>query len=282
MYQLDYLNQQFSTYLSNSTISRFNQHKSTAAFPVSTEFLTVIKAAQTISQQTEGAFDITIAPLINLWGFGPEFKVNVPVEKDIHAIKAWVGYEKLNILESSSSLQKSTPHLIIDLSAIAKGYAVDQVAATLENHQLHDYLVEIGGEIKLKGKNPNGDNWRIAIQQPDTRKAQASITLSQTAVATSGDYHNYFEANGQRYSHTLDPSTGKPITHKLASVTVLHESTMIADALATAISVMGPEKGMIFAERHHIKVYIMTRKNKDFVMSQSTHFNSQPKRDGNK
>lgn len=273
--QLDHLNQQFSTYLPDSTISRFNQHKSTTAFPVSKEFLTIIKAAQAISKKTEGAFDITIAPLINLWGFGAEFKVDVPADKDIQAVKGQVGYEKLSILEDSSSLQKANPDLIIDLSAIAKGYAVDQVAMILEAHGVYDYLVEIGGEIKLKGKNPHGENWRVGIQQPDASKAQVSISLNQTAMATSGDYHNYFESNGQRYSHTLDPVTGKPITHKLASVTVLHESTMIADALATALSVMGSEKGMEFAEQHQIRAYMITRQNKGFVTSQSTHFQSQ-------
>jgi len=272
--QLLAINKTFSTYQSDSMISRFNRFASKKAFPVSTEFISVVNAAQSVSKASQGAFDITAAPLINLWGFGKAFNIAIPSEKQIAMAKQAVGYQYLRIQTSPPALYKTHTHVQIDLSAIAKGYAVDQLAALLDQHQIPNYMVEIGGEIRLKGNNAHGNHWQIAIQKPDTTPptAQHIISLPQIAIATSGDYQNYFEANGKRYSHTIDPMTGKPITHQLASVTVLHASAMMADAYATAISVLGVEKGMVFAEQLQLAVTMLVRDGKQFITKTSSHF----------
>ncbi len=273
--QLIAINNTFSTYQSDSMISRFNRFKSKEAFAVSAEFVTVVNAAQSVSKASQGAFDITIAPLINLWGFGKAFKVAIPTDQQIETAKKTVGFQHLIVQTSPPALYKTIPSLHIDLSAIAKGYAVDQLAATLEQHDIQNYMVEIGGEIKLKGSNAYGKNWQIAIQKPDATQpahVQQLISLAQTAIATSGDYHNYFEANGKRYSHTLNPISGKPITHNVTSVTVLHHSAMMADAYATALSVLGAEKGMALAEHLHLAVTMLIRDDKRFVSKTSSHF----------
>ncbi len=273
--QLIAINNTFSTYQSDSMISRFNRFKSKEAFAVSAEFVTVVNAAQSVSKASEGAFDITIAPLIDLWGFGKDFHVTIPTHQQIKTAKQSVGFQHLITQSSPPALYKTIPSLHIDLSAIAKGYAVDQLAVTLEQHGIQNYMVEIGGEIKLKGNNAYGKHWQIAIQKPDTTQpaqAQQLISSTQTAIATSGDYHNYFEAKGKRYSHTLNPISGKPITHKVASVTVLHPSAMMADAYATALSVLGDEKGMALAEHLHLAVYMLVRDDKHFMSKVSSHF----------
>jgi thiamine biosynthesis lipoprotein len=273
--QLIAINNTFSTYQTDSMISRFNRFKSKEAFAVSAEFITVVKAAQSVSKASQGAFDITAAPLINLWGFGKAFNVAIPTDKQIEAVKKAVGFQHLIVQTSPPALYKTIPRLHIDLSAIAKGYAVDQLAATLEQYDIQNYMVEIGGEIKLKGSNAYGNNWQIAIQKPDTTppaQAQQLISLAQTAIATSGDYHNYFEAKGKRYSHTINPMSGKPITHNVASVTVLHHSAMMADAYATALSVLGAEKGMALAESLHLAITMLIRDDQHFVSKTSSHF----------
>ncbi|HHL19651.1 MAG TPA: FAD:protein FMN transferase [Thiothrix sp.] len=273
--QLIAINNTFSTYQTDSAISRFNRFKSKEAFAVSAEFVTVINAAQSVSKASQGAFDITIAPLINLWGFGKAFKVSIPTDQQIETAKRTVGFQHLIVQTSPPALYKTIPSLHIDLSAIAKGYAVDQLATTLEQHGIQNYMVEIGGEIRLKGRNAYGNNWQIAIQKPDATQSehtQQLISLAQTAIATSGDYYNYFEANGKRYSHTINPISGKPITHNLASVTVLHRSAMMADAYATALSVLGAEKGMALAEHLHLAVTMLIRDDKHFISKTSSHF----------
>jgi thiamine biosynthesis lipoprotein len=272
--QLISINNTFSTYQSDSMISRFNRFASKQAFPVSTEFITVVNAAQSVSKASQGAFDITAAPLINLWGFGKVFNVAIPSDEQIETAKKAVGFQHLRIQTSPPALYKSVPKLQIDLSAIAKGYAVDQLATLLEQQQIENYMVEIGGEIRLKGNNAYGKHWQKAIQKPDTTPptAQQLISSAQTAIATSGDYHNYFETDGKRYSHTINPITGKPITHHLASVTVLHPSAMMADAYATAFSVLGAEKGMALAERLQLAVTMLVRDDKHFVSKTSSHF----------
>lgn len=270
--QLIAINQKFSTYQPDSLISRFNRFERTDAFNVSDEFVTVITAAQKVSTLSQGAFDVTAAPLIRLWGFGNEFTVAIPSDNQINTAKQQVGFQHLGVQTTPPALYKTIPTLQIDLSAIAKGYAVDQLAETLDQYHIENYMVEIGGEIKLKGKNTAGKNWQIAIQKPDSTQAQHIISSTQIAIATSGDYRNYFEADGKRYSHTIDPMSGKPITHALASVTVLHSSAMMADAYATALSVLGAKKGMLLAEKVELAVYMLIRDDDHFVSKTSSHF----------
>lgn len=259
--ELDVVNRQFSTYLEDSEVSRFNALQSLAGEQVSPAVVEVTKAAQQISEQSNGAFDISVGPLVDLWGFGPEIKVDPPSQQQIDATKQVVGYRYLKFKAHPPSLSKEKKGLKIDFSSIAKGYGVDRLASLLEQQGILDYLVDIGGELRVKGLNPHEQLWRIAIEKPGEgqRRVHELIQLEDTAVATSGDYHNYFEQDGVRYSHTIDPATGRPITHKLASVTVLHESAMMADGLATAINVLGEKKGIEFANRQGLEVYMIVR-----------------------
>ena len=263
---LQAINQEMSTYISDSTISQFNRSASQDWFAVSNEFLKLINTAQKISQSSQGAFDISVMPLVNLWGFGPTKKNNFPKQTEIEQQLKKVGYQLLKTQQHPAAIQKKIPNLSIDLSAIAKGYAVDKLAEFLKAKRLQNFLVEIGGEIRVQGKNKQNKQWKIAIEKPSTlnRTVQQGLKLDDIAVATSGDYRNYYEKEGIRYSHTINPKTGRPITHKLASVTVLHQSTMIADAQATAIMVLGEKKGKTYAKKQGLEVYMIFRQKDGF------------------
>jgi thiamine biosynthesis lipoprotein len=264
---LDEINGQMSTYLEDSELSSFNQNTSTDWVPVSAPLFTVLKEAQRISRLTNGAFDVTVGSLVNLWGFGPDpMKFVAPDDALIQARLNKIGYKYLSIKEESLAVKKAIPDLYVDLSAIAKGYTVDQVGLLLEKNGITDYMVEIGGEISVRGKNANAAPWHIAIEKPtpDTRVIAKVVGISDIAMATSGDYRNFFEGDGIRFSHTIDPRTGRPITHKLASVTILSKTTMEADALATAIMVLGPDEGYKFAERNNIAALFIIKKDSGF------------------
>ena len=258
---LQEVNRQMSTYLPDSEISRFNRSADTGWFPVSPGLYLVLDKAGEISRVSGGAFDITVGPLVNLWGFGPEDRRElVPTADEIQRRKSWVGSDQLQLRPSPPAVKKARPEIYCDLAAIAKGYAVDQVAEYLGQRGLRRYLVDIGGEIKTAGRNHRGKIWMVGISSPDDKSGvQKAVALDNRAMATSGDYRNYFEVDGVRYSHTIDPQTGRPITHSLASVTVIHETCMVADALATAIDVLGPEKGFDFAVRLDLPAYLLVR-----------------------
>ncbi|GAB4378559.1 MAG: FAD:protein FMN transferase [Calditrichia bacterium] len=264
---LQALNQQMSTYIDSSEISLFNRWQQTDWFPISPDFARVLEQALQISRESEGAFDITVEPLVNLWGFGPEKReVLVPTEEEITARKKLVGYHHLSVRHSPPAVKKDLPGVQCDLGAIAKGYAVDKIAEYLDSLNLSNYMVEIGGEIRTRGKNANGKPWRIGIATPEEIvDVYKVLPLSNIGIATSGDYRNYFEKDGVRYSHTIDPQTGRPITHKLASVSVVHPSCMVADAFATAIDVMGPEKGYQFALQKELPVFMIVREKNNFA-----------------
>jgi thiamine biosynthesis lipoprotein len=220
----------------------------------------VVKAALRISRLTQGAFDVTIGPVVNLWGFGPQTAEEaLPSDKAVKDALAKVGYERVHVRDTPPALRKERSDINIDLSAIAKGYGVDKIAQYLEAQGIGHYLVEIGGELRGKGLNPNGVPWRIAIEKPDPgqRVIERIIQISDRGVATSGDYRNFFEIAGQRYSHTMDPRTGRPVRHDLASVTVVSDTCMEADALATALLVMGPEQGFRFAQSQGIEAFFI-------------------------
>jgi len=258
--RLALINQQMSTYIPGSEVSRFNALR-LGEMLVSAELASLVQRSQSISEQTGGAFDITVGPLVNLWGFGPEGRVvSAPSADKIASLRTRVGYQKLGVSQNPPLLTKAT-NLQVDLSAIAKGYAVDQLVSLLVGNGINNYLVEIGGELKLSGNKPNGESWRIAIEAPlsTERAAQQVLPISNIAMATSGDYRNYFEENGVRYSHAINPLTGAPIKHALVSVTVLHPSCADADALATALMVMGDEKGVEFAKHHDLAAYFLIK-----------------------
>jgi len=256
------INQSMSTYIPDSELSLLNQSKITDRQNLSEDLFTVIQHANNVSLMTNGAFDITVGPLVNLWGFGPEpFTQNIPDDSIVQSVKAHIGYQKIIIDRVSRQISKSDPDIYIDLSAIAKGFAVDKIARYLDKQNIQNYLVEIGGEIIAKGLNTHQQSWLIGIEQANVleRSVQRIVSLNNIAMATSGDYRNYFEKDGIRYSHTIDPATAAPIYHNLASVTVLNKSTMHADALATAFMVLGTKKAHTLANELGIAVYTLSK-----------------------
>lgn len=262
------VNDQMSTYLKTSEIGRFNDSDSTQWFEVSRETAEVVEFAQEVASKTDGAFDITVAPLVNAWSFGvAERTKQVPDPKRLEEIKAYVGYEKLSVRVDPPALRKSHPELQVDLSGIAKGYGADRVVDVLSEHGAANVFVEIGGEVRTSGSK-SGQWWKVGIQLPDAARNTVMIAHSLStgggddqAMATSGDYRNFFEADGTRYSHTIDPRTGLPVTHDLASVSVVSDSCMKADAWATAINVLGPNAGLEAARREGLHALLIQRKN---------------------
>lgn len=267
------INQKMSVFQKNSEISRLNRFSGSDWFPVSRETAWVIKRSIEVSEKSRGAFDITIGPLVNLWGFGPGKGEKIPEEKEIKEKLQLIGYEKLSVRLSPPAVKKERKDIFCDLSAIAKGYGVDCIAAYLDNQNISDYLVEIGGEIRVRGKNHRKEWWRIGIATPDDSFGiHKVIVLKNLSMATSGDYRNYFEKDGIRYSHTIDPETGRPINHNLASVTVIGNSCLYADALATAFNVLGPEKGFDLAVREDMAAFLIMRTKNGFQVKATPRF----------
>lgn len=267
--------QSMSTWISDSDLSGFNRYAGTGWQPVAPSFCEFVAAALAISEETGGAFDPTAGALVNLWGFGPgEMRFEPPDEAELDAARALSGYEKLEADCSRPALRKAEGGLYVDLSAIAKGHAVDRVADILDARSVGNYLVEIGGELRVRGNNPAGGPWRIAIELPDPagRGVQRVVRLTDSAVATSGDYRNFFEYDGRRYSHTIDPRTGRPVEHEAAAVTVVTMSAARADALATALLVLGPDAGLAFAERADVAALFLLRAGDAVVERASSRF----------
>ncbi len=270
------INRQMSTYIEDSEISQFNSLDDTAWFSVSNDFAYVLDRSVEIGDITGGALDITVGPLVNLWGFGPVQKGrSVPKAREISEMLDETGLEYLRVDTSLLRIKKINEDLYCDLSSTAKGYAVDKIAGFLSAIEWEDFLVEIGGEVKARGKNQSREYWKIGIAEPSSISAPFHVvSLNNFAMATSGDYWNYFELEGIRYSHTIDPRTGYPVKHNLASVTVLSESCLLADGLATALNVLGPEEGYKFAEDNGIAAYFIIREKEDYFTEQTAQFDS--------
>jgi len=260
--------EQMSTYAADSELSRFNRSSPAEFFPVSADLARVVQIAQEISELTDGAFDITVGPLVNRWGFGPRnFNTTnldssrIPSEAELQSLLQQVGYQKLEVSMSPPALRKQMP-VYVDLSGIAKGYAVDKIADYLDSLQLHSYFIEIGGELRIKGLKPDGESWIPAIEKPlDTAPQVYTVFYSHgesIAVAGSGDYRNYFEQDGVRYSHEINPRTGKPVKHTLAAVYVIAETAARADALATAFMVMGEDEAFMLAQEIGLAAYFIS------------------------
>ncbi len=256
-----------STYKRDSELSRFNKQRSTDWFDVSSKTVFVIDEALRVSRLTDGAFDITVGPVVDLWGFGPTPREEViPSDEAIRKAMQRVGYTHIDTREFPPAIRKDRGDVEIDLSAIAKGYAVDQIGEHLESVGVSNYLVEIGGELRAKGQKEPATSWKIGIEKPVSsgRVIQRVASLEDQAMATSGDYRNFFERHGERFSHTINPRTGRPVTHTLASVTVISLSSMHADAMATALMVLGPEGGYEVAERENLAALFIVRSSDSF------------------
>lgn len=265
-----------STYKKTSELSRFNA-MGAGCMPMSADTLQVVKTAQHIYKQSGGSFDPSVGALVDLWGFGAQKHQSVPTTAQIQAAKAQLGFQHIRI--DQQQLCKNHGDIRMDLSAIAKGYAVDVLADYLKNQGFEHFLVEVGGELYAYGKKDARKPWRIGIETPNQNQGQAfkehALPLSNVAVATSGDYRNYFEKDGVRYSHSIDPKTGSPIRHKLASVTVLAENCTLADGWATALMVAGEQEGLKIANQQHLAAYFIYKTKDGFASQKSAAFAAQ-------
>ncbi len=260
---LDRVDRMMSTWRDDSEISRFNSASSTDWFAVSHDTMRVLRRALEIAAQSDGAFDVTVSPLVALWGFGVDGQRPAPDEQQVAAAIRRVGWQKLEVRTDPPSVRKSEPEVTVDLSAIAKGYAVDLLGIYLDSIAVAGYLVEVGGETRVQGARADGSPWRIGIEQPlaGQRRVRRVLTVSgeTRSIATSGDYRNRRNVGGRVLSHTIDPRTGHPVEHSLAAVTVVAEDCMTADALATTLMVLGPVDGLAHARRHGVAALLLTR-----------------------
>ncbi len=272
---LEAVDSSMSSWREDSELGAFNQWGA-GPFAASAELLEVIAHALSVSRASGGAFDITAAPLIREWGFGPWAGVEPmpPSPATIDTLLTQIGWQRLEVDLDAGTLRKTRPELQIDLSAIAKGYAVDRVLEGLEGLGFDDLMVEIGGEVRTAGLNTEGEPWRIGIENPiaGERGVRLVVPLSGRALATSGDYRNFYEAQGELRSHIIDPRTGRPVEHQLASVSVVADSCMDADAWATALSVLGPVHGFGLAEKLGLAALFLVRDDDDFEERATTAF----------
>ncbi len=253
---------QMSAWEPGSDLSRFNRATANTWHTLPPDLFTVLEHALALSEQTQGAYDPTIAPLVDLWGFGAHRAPRTvpPPEAEIAAAQALVGATRLQLdAQNQRALQPGELH--IDVNSLAPGYAVDAIAALLHEAGIHVFLVELGGEMRGAGRKPDGSPWRVAVERPDTlgENFDTVVELSDAALGTSGDYRVGFMHEGRRYSHTLDPRTGAPVNHTLAAVTVIAPSAMAADARAAALLVLGPDEGMAFAREHGLAAVFTLR-----------------------
>ncbi|MEM9825682.1 MAG: FAD:protein FMN transferase [Planctomycetota bacterium] len=282
--ELRRVNDQMSTYLKGSEISRFNRSDSTEWFSVSPEFAAVVKAAIGLAKQSDGALDITVGPAVDLWSFGTTKRTRtIPDQAALDSVRDRVGISLLEVREQPPALRKQVADVQIDLSAIAKGHGVDRVIGVLKNAGIEHAFVEIGGEVRVLG-NKGGDPWRVGIEHPDptldaSRGSETpgaatgppsllhsfGLDANLPAIATSGDYRNFFEVDGKRYSHTIDPRTLRPVEHELVSVTVAAEDCMMADGWATALNVLGPQRAGQVAEANGLSTILVWRRGEGFA-----------------
>jgi thiamine biosynthesis lipoprotein len=258
---LDAVDRRMSLYRADSELMHLNRHPANEPLLLSAELMTVLQAGQRVASLTDGAFDLTVAPLVLAWGFGPETRHGLPDAETLRQRRAVTGHRRLRLAAAEGLATKLQPGLQADLGGIAKGYGVDRAAQVLEARGIEHYMVEVGGEVRTAGHNAQGRPWQIGIEEPDAvpQRARLIVPLSGLAMATSGDYRNYFEEGHRRYSHAIDPQRGEPIAHGLTSVTVVASECMQADALATALIVLGPERGLALARQQHIAAHFIVR-----------------------
>ncbi|WP_368494369.1 FAD:protein FMN transferase [Neisseria sp.] len=280
---LQEVNRQMSTYQTDSEISRFNRMKaSDGSMAVSADFATVVAEAVRLNLITEGTLDVTVGPLVNLWGFGPDKSISqAPTAKQIGTVEKLVGIDKIRLeagrpSENGARLGKQADGVYLDLSAIAKGFGVDKLAQHLDSLGIQNYLVEVGGELRAKGRNRQNKAWSVGIEQPQfaqKQTAQIVVPLNNRSLATSGDYRNFHtDASGKRLSHIIDPKSKQPISHNLASVSVVADSAMTADGLATGLFAMGEEKALATAEKNRLAVFLIIKTADGFKTEMSSAF----------
>ncbi len=275
--QLDADDRELSTWKSDSALSRFNQSRGTTPWPVSEAMSDIVTLSLRIGDKTHGAMDITVGPLVNLWGFGPEKQpVATPTQAQIDAARKLTGLQHLRTINSAGQqwLQKDLPELYVDLSTVGEGYAADHLARLMEQEGISRYLVSVGGAVTTRGLNAEGKAWRVAIQKPTDREnaAQAIVDLNGHGISTSGSYRNYYELDGKRISHVIDPNTGQPIQHKLVSATVIAPTALEADGWDTGLMVLGTQKAKEVALKEGLAVYLITKEGDGFSTWMSPQF----------
>ena len=251
-----------STYRADSELSHFNRGADTDWVRISPETAQVVGAALSVAERSDGAFDPTVAPLVDLWGFGPGHAADSPpAERHLSHALDHVGRHHLELHGERGALRKHKALLSADLSGVAKGWGLDEVARRLDTMGVDSYLIDVGGELRTRGRKPDGTPWRIGVERPvpGPRAVHRVVHADDLAIATSGDYRNFFAHDGRHYSHTIDPRTGRSVEHALASVSVLHQSAMMADAWSTALMVAGPERGYELAKREGIAALFLAR-----------------------
>ncbi|MBA8780924.1 FAD:protein FMN transferase [Aeromonas caviae] len=271
------LNQEISTYDPASLISRFNQGTGQPPQVIPATMAKIVQQGMDAGRLTLGALDVTVGPLVNLWGFGPDKRpTQRPGAEQIAQARARVGIDKLSLTPQGDHflLGKAIPGLYLDLSTLGEGAASDEIAGLLEQRGVHNYLVEVAGAVRSKGRNAKGNPWRVAIVEPSDRPGAIEdvVTPNGMAVSTAGSYRNYYELDGKRYSHIIDPATGEPVTHRLVSASVITPTALEADALDTALMVMGPERAMAFAKEHRLAVYLIEKTDQGFVARHTPEF----------
>lgn len=271
------LNQEISTYDPASLISRFNQGTGQPPQVIPATMAKIVQQGMDAGRLTLGALDVTVGPLVNLWGFGPDKRpTQRPGAEQIAQARARVGIDKLSLTPQGDHflLGKAIPGLYLDLSTLGEGAASDEIAGLLERRGVHNYLVEVAGAVRSKGRNAKGNPWRVAIVEPSDRPGAIEdvVTPNGMAVSTAGSYRNYYELDGKRYSHIIDPATGEPVTHRLVSASVITPTALEADALDTALMVMGPERAMAFAKEHRLAVYLIEKTDQGFVARHTPEF----------
>jgi FAD:protein FMN transferase len=262
-----------STYKPDSELMKFNALKLGGSVDLSSDTQAVLELSIDVFKRSRGFFDPSIGPLVSRWGFGPDKSSDIPNQEEVATLLSEAGMKHFQLNSKTGEITKLSKGFI-DFSAIAKGYAVDQVSKLLAELDYSNYLVEVGGEVYARGVNKHQKTWRLGIEQPDFvgRKAYTVVNLANKAMATSGDYRNFFEVGGTRYSHTIDPKTGFPVASSIASVTVVHELCALADAWATALNAMGFEAALSFAEENKISAYFIVRKDGLFEAYSSSRF----------
>lgn len=275
--QLDADDRLLSTWKNDSALMRFNHAADTRPWPVSEAMADIVTLSLRIGAKTHGAMDITVGPLVNLWGFGPDKQpVNTPDAQAIAAAKARTGLQHLQVINQSGRqfLQKDIPDLFVDLSTVGEGYAADHLARLMEQEGISRYLVSVGGALVSRGMNGEGKPWRVAIQKPTDREnaVQAIVDINGHGISTSGSYRNYYELDGKRISHVIDPQTGQPISHKLVSVTVIAPTALEADGWDTGLMVLGPEKAQQVVREQGLAVYMIVKEGEGFKTWMSPQF----------
>jgi len=264
---VDDINARMSTYVETSEVSHINRASPDATTTLSDDTYFVLQSAIFLAESSGGAFDPTVGALVNAWGFGPVNPTTAPSAFEIESLRSHTGIEVLEMDPDNHGVRKVDPEARVDLSAIAKGYAADKVGDMLEENGLTRYMVEVGGEVLVGEAKRDGSPWRIGIETPDVgaQHLQRTVPLMDHAMATSGNYRNFYVMGGRTVGHTIDPRVGQPVDHDGASVSVIHDSCMLADGMATVLMVMGPEEGYAWAVANDIAAMFVVFDGEEFV-----------------